>query len=295
VCVCMLCFKNDEVDLGKCLFSTHNFSPSNLVKHMERNHSTVDAPDFFKLTSSGRGKVASLHTSDESKRSRTPNVTDCGSSIRTYFNNMTSLEAYELWCRKTHKFYNRCGLPFRSASSNEFRELMSFTVENASLLKSYQDRLIVGHHKISQLSRKRLEELVFVVSSLVKDSGDYFRQVTGKLVPRLCVSHDIWESKNGHWLGVTLFMVDVTNWEMLSFPIGFRRSKGKKAKEVFEQVQDIIKRYVAQCFTLLYIFYIFYLTNCSTNFSIDKVSIYQQRMCFVRLAIIQLLQCRLVD
>jgi hypothetical protein len=121
---------------------------------------------------------------------------------------------------------------------------MSFTVENASLLKKFQDRLIVGHHKISQLSRKRLEELAFVVSSLVKDSCEYFQKVTGKLIPRLCVSHDIWESKNGHWLGVTLFLVDVTSWEMLSFPIGFRRSKGKKATEIFEQVQGIIKRYV---------------------------------------------------
>jgi hypothetical protein len=85
---------------------------------------------------------------------------------------MTSHKAYKLWCRKTHKYYNRCSLLFQSASSNEFCKLMSFTVENASLLKSFQDRLIVGHHKILQLSRKQLEELVFVVSSL--DSGEYF-------------------------------------------------------------------------------------------------------------------------
>jgi hypothetical protein len=37
-------------------------------------------------------------------------------------------------------------------------------------------------------------------------------------------------------------MIDVSNWELQSFPIGFRRSKGKKAKEIFEQVEDIIQR-----------------------------------------------------
>jgi hypothetical protein len=52
------------------------------------------------------------------------------------------------------------------------------------------------------------------------------------------VSHDIWESRNGHWLGVTLFLVDVTSWEMLSFPIGFCPSKGKKAKKIFQQVNN---------------------------------------------------------
>jgi hypothetical protein len=247
----MLCFKSDKVELAKCLFATHNFSPSNLGKHLERNHSADDAPDFFKLTTSGPGRAASIAKEDGARTSHVTEVTDGNSSIRTFFQHLSSQDAYELWCRKTHKYFNRCGIPFRSAAAIEFRELMSFTVEHAPMLKSYQDRLIVGHHKFSQLSRRRLEELVFVVSSLVRESGQYFWKATGKSVPRLCVSHDIWESKNGHWLGVTLFMIDVTTWEMQSFPIGFRRSKGKKAKEVFEQVQDIIRRFVIYDFFIV--------------------------------------------
>jgi hypothetical protein len=243
VCVCMLCFRNEKTELSKCLFSTHNLSPSNLGKHIESMHSAKDAPDYFKSTSAGPGKAARIPDSRDTA-SRTTEVTNSNSTIKTYFNNLTSQEAFDLWSRKTHKFFNRCGIPFRSASSNEFRELMAFTVEHASNLKKHQDRLIVGHHRFSQLSKKRLEELVFVVSSLVNDSAQYFVTAIGKNVPRLCVSHDIWESKNGHWLGVTLFMVDVGNWEMVSIPIGFRRSKGKKAKEIFDQVKEIIERYV---------------------------------------------------
>jgi hypothetical protein len=121
---------------------------------------------------------------------------------------------------------------------------MSFTVEHAAFLKKHQERLVVGHHKFSQISRKRLEELVFVVSSLVRESAQYFYKATGKSVPRVCVSHDIWESTNGHWLGVTLFFIDVNSWEVLSFPIGFRRSKGKKASDISDQVYEIIRRYV---------------------------------------------------
>jgi hypothetical protein len=239
--VCMLCYRNEKMELSKCLFSTHNFSPSNLGKHIESMHSASDAPDFFRSTSTGPGKAARIPESKESA-SRTTEVTVSNSTIKTYFNNLTTQEAFDLWTRKTHKFFNRCGIPFRSASSTEFRELMSFTVEHAASLKKCQDRMIVGHHRFTQLSKKRLEELVFVVSSLVKDSAKYFLNATGKNVPRLCVSHDIWESKNGHWLGVTLFMVDVSSWEMISIPIGFRRSKGKKAKELYEQVQEIINR-----------------------------------------------------
>jgi hypothetical protein len=242
VCVCMLCFKSEKVELSKCLFATHNFSPSNLGKHLERHHSAEDAPDFFKLSTRGPGKAASIQQEDGIRTCRATEVTDGNSSIRTFFNQLSSQEAYELWCRKAHKYFNCCGIPFRSASAEEFRELMSFTVAHAPMLKTYQDRLIVGHHKFSQLSRRRLEELVFVVSTLVRESGSYFLEATGKLIPRLSISHDIWESKNGHWLGVTLFIIDVTTWEMHSFPIGFRRSVGKKAKEVFEQVQDIIRR-----------------------------------------------------
>jgi hypothetical protein len=86
---------------------------------------------------------------------------------------------------KRTRFFNNCGIPIRSASSPEFRELMSFTVEHAAYLKKNQERLVVGHHKFSQISKKRLEELVFVVSSVVKESREYFYKATGKNVPRL--------------------------------------------------------------------------------------------------------------
>jgi hypothetical protein len=46
---------------------------------------------------------------------------------------------------------------------------MSFMVEHAACLKKNQERLVVGHHKFSQISKKLPEELVFVVSLSVKE------------------------------------------------------------------------------------------------------------------------------
>jgi hypothetical protein len=69
-----------------------------------------------------------------------------------YFKNLTLQEAFELWARKSHKFL--------IGVASEFQELISFTVEHANL-KKYHERLVVGHHKFSQISRNRVEELVF--------------------------------------------------------------------------------------------------------------------------------------
>jgi hypothetical protein len=86
----MLCFKNYNIELAKCLFATQNYSPSNLGKHIERNHSADDAPDFFKLSKSGPGKASSILQSDDLRTSRVIEVTDGNSSIRTYFHHLTS-------------------------------------------------------------------------------------------------------------------------------------------------------------------------------------------------------------
>jgi hypothetical protein len=82
------------------------------------------------------------------------------------------------------------------------------------------------------------------MNSLIEESKNYFAEATGKCIPRLCISNNIWELKNSHWLGITLLFMDVTNWEMISFPIGFKQSKGKNKCQVFEQVQDTIQREV---------------------------------------------------
>jgi hypothetical protein len=240
VCACMLCFNQENMELTKCLFATKNYNPSNLNKHIHSHHSEEDAPDFFKVESKGRGRAAGIpHSSDSVSRITTG---DNASTINSFFSELSSKQALDIWSRKAHKFFNVCGISFRCAASPEFKELMSFTVQNAAQLKTNQDRLMLGHHKFSQISKTRLHELIFVVNSLIEESKNYFADATGKCIPRLCISHDIWESKNGHWLGITLFFVDVTNWEMISFPIGFKRSKGKKACQVYEQVQDTIRR-----------------------------------------------------
>jgi hypothetical protein len=238
----MICFNNPSVELSKCLFSsTKSYNPSNLNKHITKHHTTKDAPDFFNSVTKGQGVAACIPMKPDSA-SQISGVIESTSTINSFFSELSTKQALDLWSRKAHRFFNKCGIPFRVASSQEFKDLMSFTVQHAAQLKSNQDRLILGHHKFSQISKTRLQELTYVITTLVEESKEYFRNATGRNIPRLCVSHDIWESKNGHWLGITLFFIDVTNWEMLSFPIGFKKSIGKKARDVYEQVQDTIKR-----------------------------------------------------
>jgi hypothetical protein len=86
----MLFFKNDKVELAKCLFAKHNFSPSNFGKHLGRHHSAKDAPDFFKLSTSGPSKAASIQQEDGIRTCRATVVTDGNSSIRTFFQQLSS-------------------------------------------------------------------------------------------------------------------------------------------------------------------------------------------------------------
>jgi hypothetical protein len=235
----MPCFNSGKVELVKCLFSTNNFNPSNLNKHMHSHHSEEDAPAFFKAIPSGRGKAACIPGCSDSVSQATEETDHSSTAVNTVFSNLSSEQVFDLWGRKVHKFFNRCGIPSHIASSDEFRDLMSFTVNNAVQLKSNQDHLFLRPHKFSQISKNRLQELIFVVTSLVRESHLYFRKATGKMIPHLSVTHDVWESKNGLWLGITLYLIDVNRWEMCSIPISFRRSNGN----VYQQVLETIKRY----------------------------------------------------
>ena len=92
------------------------------------------------------------------------------------------------------------------------------------------------------LSKKKLQEMTYVVHRLIDESNSFFVNMCGKKIPRLCVAHDIWESKLGHWIGITLFVMSVSKWKLISMPIGFRKSIGKKSIEIVKQVEHTLAK-----------------------------------------------------
>ena len=114
-------------------------------------------------------------------------------------------------------------------------------MENASSLKVSKDKLFLGHEKFKALSLLKLQELTYVVHQLLDDSGRYFSKNCGKQIPSVCISHDIWESKTGHWLGISLFIMDVNNWVNVRLPIGFKKCNCKKSLAIAEQVEQTMQ------------------------------------------------------
>ena len=43
----MFCFKDRDVPLEKCVFSTPNWNPSNIITHLRKQHGRESVPELF--------------------------------------------------------------------------------------------------------------------------------------------------------------------------------------------------------------------------------------------------------
>jgi hypothetical protein len=128
------------------------------------------------------------------------------------------------------------------ANSTEFADMMYFAVDNADTLKNKKESLKLGYNKFTSLSERKFNEMTYVIDRLVRLSRDYYNRLTGKNIPFLSVAHDIWDSNISPFLGISLFFVDPVNWQMVSFPIGMRKSKGKKSNIITNEIRNTLER-----------------------------------------------------
>lgn len=242
-CVCVLCFNNSVKDLESCVISTNSsYAASNLVRHVMAQHKHDDCPKFFDVYDrKGKRKMAIDELLSQSTDASSI-TTRSSKSIKTSFEEQNGTIVYNRWCRKVHTFATNCGLSFRSVNSLAFKDMMNYTIENATILEQNNHNMAIGYQKFQSISKQKREELTFVVSQLMQDSRDYFANLFGKTVPSVCVSHDIWESKKGHWLGISLFMMDVHNFKQVCLPIGFKKCWSKKSTDVAMDVENTLTK-----------------------------------------------------
>ncbi len=263
-CVCTLCFKNKSKPLFNCIFATNDsYNASNLSRHITKKHKEDECPAFF------RDETDKLMQKIEKEGCGTITAPKKG-PLDNHFpkkdepqeeeqDKQDPDDVYNEWARKAHTFFNKNGIAARAACSQVFKEFVLFTVNNAEILKHFPDKLFLGYERYTAISKLKFQELTYVVHKLLKRSNDYFIEKCRKQIPRVSVSHDIWESKNGHWLGITLFLMDVDQWKYVALPIGFKSCTSKKAIDIVSQVQDTLKRYD------LLLFYLYYLTIYQTT------------------------------
>jgi hypothetical protein len=238
-CVCMICFENPLYELNRCVFSTDvRYNPSNLKKHLESKHDARDAPAYFGHLKTAKeksiiSKASSTSVSTNQKQ---------GTRLKSMFVEHNSVDAKNIFNRKVHRFVNRCGISFKTAHAPEFRDLMQFVVVNASSLKPNVDKLFLGPSKYKSISETKMEEMCYVISELVQLTRNYYTSNTGKEIPFITLSHDIWESVNADWMGVSIYFVLPHTWETIMFPIAMKKTPGKKSYDIVNMCKLVLER-----------------------------------------------------
>jgi hypothetical protein len=79
-------------------------NPSNLSKHLSNHHLVDDAPNFFNAATKQPGDapcISGLTVTD----SFSCNTREASSTIHTYFSELSTKEAMEMWSQKAHLFF----------------------------------------------------------------------------------------------------------------------------------------------------------------------------------------------
>ena len=68
-------------------------------------------------------------------------------------------------------------------------------------------------------------------------------ELTGSHVPFLCIASDIWDSKDGEWLGTTISWTFPTTFEHVEIPVLLCKCSSKKAVDVADLISSKLGRW----------------------------------------------------
>jgi len=241
--LCMLCFDDPAIALSKCVFSTPGWNPANIHVRIKNSHGKEKCPDLFETTTSpsALNAIGAKSTSGNTTSERsTITSSTMDRFVQTHSSPAASRKDLD---RIIYQFCNKTGIAKRHAASDYMHEMLSYAVDHAAFLRKTTAPFKLGKYKYKQVQIESFATSMNILSKLVEITRNWFREKTKHpRLPFLFVSHDCWDSENNDILGVSVFLIVPQLWRMVSVPIGFRRSTGKKATDIVEQCLVAMKR-----------------------------------------------------
>jgi hypothetical protein len=235
--VCKICFDNPLKPLEKCVFSTAGWNPTNLETHVRGCHNKEEAPLLFTT----KEQRMNAHIISAAGRAVTKRAS--ASSVSTFVSKNNPEEALEEAHKLMYRFFNSANVSVRQGISPEFQNLLTYCVDNAASLKSQTDKLKLGIQRFRSEQFKSFSQTIYVVSCCIKMTQEWFTEATGSDdLPFINVAHDIWESKEKEYLGVSIHFMLPFLGRCVSFPIGLRRSEGHKSLNIVKECWVILHR-----------------------------------------------------
>lgn len=237
--VCAICFRNENIPLIQCLFSTNKYNASNCETHIKKKHSQCDAPAIFdaretKVMSSVQIEAISTITSPDKS----------SGSIYSFVSNYSTNDALSTFHQKLYKFMNSSGTSIRQGMNPHLQDLFRFIAENGAVLKKNPASLNMSRHKYVTEQYRSFARTIYVVQSIIEMTRKYYKEETGSYQPFLYVSHDIWDTKKNSVLGVSIHFIVPIIWTMEQFPVGLSSCTSHKAVDVLDETNKILARYV---------------------------------------------------
>jgi hypothetical protein len=237
-CVCMLCYSQDSKTLEKCVFSVKNYNPSNLRTHLKSQHDRSECPKIYDDAIEQR--VASIF-----KGSNPQKVKEISSFFKTKNEANKDLKNVQDDINENmYKFFASANIATRQGSNEYLFKAMESCIKNASVLRSNPKQVRFSRYKYITQQEKHFLIFAKTVQEAVKNTMEYYSSKTGNNeVPFICVSHDGWDSKRNDLLGVSIHFIIPFLCLNISLPIGLKYLRSKKAVDVVNQINEILRRY----------------------------------------------------
>ena len=235
--VCMLCLTCPSKPLKDCVFSSCHYNPTNLMKHMDRNHQPEEAPECYPAGVAATSATKTTATpSDEKKVSMQ-------TGIQAYTKTVDPVAALQGLRTMTYRFINGTNSAIRTGTNEALIELLQYAVDNAEALRKTPNQLGLHPEKYRAIQIHESADMISAVTDIISYSRTLYQRWTGSNIPFCCIAHDLWSAKNHEVLGCSLQMIIPNIFIQVELPIVLKRVTAKKAVETAAVILGCVGRY----------------------------------------------------
>ena len=142
--VCNICFLTKGIPLTRCVFSTKNFNPTNLVNHVKNRHSHTDCPHIFKSKDKKLQAQIEEETTKKNRKSAGGIPAGMAGFLTKSNTNKNALEEAQMLM---YRFMNKAGVAIRQGAQPEFHKMLTYCVTNSQYLKPQSENIKIGQRK----------------------------------------------------------------------------------------------------------------------------------------------------
>ena len=144
----------------------------------------------------------------------------------------------ELW----YKFFNTANISINKSRNPHLKEVLLLLIDHANLLKFRRSQICFSPWRYKVQECKSFNNFITFVTKAVTTARDHYKDITGKQLPFITVSHDGWDSKRRDMLGCCIHFIHPIYWKQISIPIGLKRLTSKKSIDMVAQLNKILVR-----------------------------------------------------